>query len=93
MKYFKVTNVIDPEDEFYVSSTLPNETPTHLAMSLHLGEGDERYDIKEVTKEEFDRETEEDDDDLWHRLISHPRYLDCEDDWDYESDDDWECFQ
>lgn len=59
MKYFKVTNINDPEDEFYVSSTLPNETPLHLAMSLHLGEGDSRYDIVEVSKEEFDRETEE----------------------------------
>ena len=60
MKYFKVTNIDDPEDEFYVSSTLPNETPLHLAMSLHLGEGDNRYDIVEVTKEEFDLETEDD---------------------------------
>ena len=61
MKYFKVTNINDPEDEFYVSSTLPNETPLHLAMTLHLGEGDGRYDIVEVTKEEFDRETEDDE--------------------------------
>lgn len=60
MKYFKVTNIDDPEDEFYVSSTLPNETPLHLAMSLHLGAGDSRYDIVEVTKEEFDTETEDD---------------------------------
>lgn len=59
MKYFKVTNINDPEDEFYVSSTLPNETPLHLAMTLHLGEGEGRYDITEVTKEEFDRETED----------------------------------
>ena len=63
MKYFKVTNINDPEEEFYVSSTLPNETPLHLAMSLHLGvgEGDGRYNIVEVTKEEFDRETEDDE--------------------------------
>ena len=61
MKYFKVTNINDPEEEFYVSSTLPNETPLHLAMSLHLGEGDGRYDIVEVTKEEFDQETEDDE--------------------------------
>ena len=60
MKYFKVTNINDPEDEFYVSSTLPNETPLHLAMTLHLGEGASRYDIIEVTKEEFDREMEDD---------------------------------
>jgi hypothetical protein len=61
MKYFKVTNINDPEEEFYVSSTLSNETPLHLAMALHLGEGDGRYDIVEVTKEEFDRETEDDE--------------------------------
>ena len=61
MKYFKVTNINDLEEEFYVSSTLPNETPLHLAMALHLGEGDGRYDIVEVTKEEFDRETEDDE--------------------------------
>ena len=61
MKYFKVTNVNDPEEEFYVSSTLPTETPLHLAMSLHLGEGDGHYNIVEVTKEEFDRETEDDE--------------------------------
>lgn len=60
MKYFKVTNIDDPEEEFYVSSTLPNETPLHLAMTLHLGEGDARYDVVEVTKEEFDHETEDD---------------------------------
>lgn len=60
MKYFKVTNIDDSEEEFYVSSTLPNETPLHLAMTLHLGEGDARYDVVEVTKEEFDRETEDD---------------------------------
>jgi hypothetical protein len=29
-------------------------------MTLHLGEGDGRYDIVEVDKEEFDRETEDD---------------------------------
>jgi hypothetical protein len=60
MKYFKITNINDPEDEFYVSSTLPNETPMHLAMTLHLGEGDGRYDVIEVTKEEFEMETEDD---------------------------------
>lgn len=60
MKYFKVTNIDDPEEEFYVSSTLPNETPLHLARTLHLGEGDTRYDVVEVTEEEFDRETEDD---------------------------------
>ena len=59
MTYFKVTNVDNPEDEFYVSSTLPNETPAHIAMTLHLGSDDGRYDVVEVTKEEFERETED----------------------------------
>jgi hypothetical protein len=85
MKYFKVTNVDDPEVEFYVSSTLPNETPLHLAMSLHLGEGDGRYDVVEVSKEEFDRETEDED---------PPTFLigrDFDVDEDYEDIDD-ECW-
>jgi hypothetical protein len=59
MKYFKVTNVEDPEEEFYISSTLPNETPLHLAMTLHLGEGDGRYEITEISKEEYERATED----------------------------------
>lgn len=84
MKYFKVTNVNDPEEEFYVSSTLPNETPLHLAMTLHLGEGDGRYDIKEVSAEEFYRETEEDDPLSFVRPKRDP---DCDGDWDWEDDD------
>lgn len=60
MKYFKVTNLDDPEEEFYVSSTLANETPAHIAMVLHLGSDDGRFDVVEVTEEEFERETEED---------------------------------
>lgn len=61
MKYFKITNIKDKDDEweFYVSSTLENETPAHLAIALHLE--DDQYEITEVTKEEFDRETEEDE--------------------------------
>lgn len=38
----------------------PRETYQKIAMTLHLGEGDARYDVVEVTKEEFDRETEDD---------------------------------
>ncbi len=87
MKYFKVTNKADTEDEFYVSSTLPNETPTHLAMTLHLGEGDDRYDIVEVDKEEFDRETEDED----YGGLSFGRDFDCDGDWDWE-DKEPECF-
>ncbi len=56
MKYFKVTNTNDQEEEFYVSSTLSNETPAHLAMTLHL-DFEKEYQIVEVTQEEFERET------------------------------------
>jgi hypothetical protein len=56
MKYFKVTNINDQEDEFYVSSTLSNETPVHLAMTLHL-DFEKEYRIVEVSQEEFERET------------------------------------
>ena len=84
MKYFKVTNIDDPEDEFYVSSTLPAETPMHLAMTLHLGEGDGKYDVTEVTKEEYVRETEDCDP---PGIMG--RDFDYEDDLDYEDDDDF----
>ena len=40
---------------------LYKETPLHRAMSLHLKDANGRYDIIEVTKEEFDRETEDDE--------------------------------
>jgi hypothetical protein len=85
MKYFKVTTPEDDGWEFYISSSLPNETPLHLAMSLHLGEGDGRYDVVEVSKEEFDRETEDED---------PPTFLmgrDFDVDEDYEDNDD-ECW-
>lgn len=64
MKYFKVTNINDPEEEFYVSSTLPDETPVHLAMTLHL-DFENEYRIVEVSQEEFELETcdEEEEDD------------------------------
>lgn len=65
MKYFKVTNINDPEEEFYVSSTLPDETPVHLAMTLHL-DFENKYQIVEVSQEEFESndvcDEEEDDD-------------------------------
>lgn len=62
MKYFKITNIKDKDDEwdFYVSSTLENETPANLAHTLHL-DVDDQYKITEITKEEFERETEEDE--------------------------------
>ena len=62
MKYFKITNIKDEDDvwDFYVSSTLENETPANLAHTLHL-DTDDQYEITEVTKEEFERETAEDE--------------------------------
>lgn len=60
MKYFKVTNIVDPEEEFYVSSTLANETPVHLAMTLHL-DFENKYRIVEVSQEEFELETSEEE--------------------------------
>jgi hypothetical protein len=86
MKYFKVTNINDPEDEFYVSSTLPNETPGHLAMTLHLGEGDDRYDIVEVSKEEYETNTEDWDPPTF--LMG--RDLDVDDDYEDDDDEFWD---
>lgn len=61
MKYFKITNTKDEDEwDFYVSSTLENETPANLAHVLHL-DVDDQYEITEITKEEFERETEEDE--------------------------------
>jgi len=61
MKYFKVANINDPEEEFYVSSTLANETPAHLATALCLAPVD-GYRVVEVSQEEFECETEDDED-------------------------------
>lgn len=60
MKYFKVTNIVDPEEEFYVSSTLANETPAQLAMTLHL-DFENKYRIVEVSQEEFELETSDEE--------------------------------
>ncbi len=85
MKYFKVTNVNDPEEEFYISSTLPNETPAHVALTLHL-DLDKQYKIEEVSAEEFYRETEEDDP---LSFIRSKQDFDCDGDWDWEDDDEF----
>lgn len=61
MKYFKVANINDPEEEFYVSSTLANETPAHLATTLYLDPVD-GYRVVEVSQEEFERETKDEED-------------------------------
>ena len=83
MKYFKITNIKDTEDEFYVSSTLKNEAPANLAHVLHL-DTDDQYEITEVTKEEFERETEED---VPESLLFDRRDMDLSDD-DWEDEDD-----
>ena len=84
MKYFKITNIKDKDVwDFYVSSTLENETPANLARILHL-DTDDQYEITEVTKEEFDRETEEDEPE---GLLLGRRDMDLPDD-DWEDEDD-----
>jgi hypothetical protein len=57
MKYFKVTD-ITTADEFFISSTLPNETPAHVALTLHLDDS-KKYVIDEVSYQEFYEATEE----------------------------------
>jgi len=84
MKYFKITDTKDEDVwDFYVSSTLENETPANLARILHL-DTDDQYEITEVTKEEFDRETEEDEEE---GLLLGRRDMDLPDD-DWEDEDD-----
>lgn len=76
MKYFKITNLTTNEAH-YVASTLPNESPTHVAMSAHL-DPTHKYSVEEVSVREF--------------FSRGPRNRDFDiDDWD--DDDDWECFQ
>lgn len=88
MTYFKVLDLTSNE-AFYVSSPLRNETPFHMAMSLHLNL-ERRYKIEEVTADEFFRETDEDDF-LGSELVSVVANSDCEDDWDWEDRDD-DCY-
>lgn len=85
MKYFKITDTKDEDVwDFYVSSTLENETPANLARILHL-DTDDQYEITEVTKEEFDRETEEDN---GEGLLLGRRDMDLpDDDWEDEEDE------
>lgn len=51
MKYFKITNLTTHEAH-YVTSTLPNESPTHVAMSAHL-DPTHKYSVEEVSAIEF----------------------------------------
>jgi hypothetical protein len=56
MRYFKITNKADPEDEFYTSASSDLIDADTLQTICHL----EDYDITEVSKEEFERETDDD---------------------------------
>ena len=59
MKYFKIIDTTVEDEEFYISSTLPSETPEHILEVTQLDPA--RYQIVEVSKEEFERETDDDD--------------------------------
>lgn len=86
MKYFKVTDLTQEDEEFYISSTLPNETPAHVALTLHL-DIDKKYKITEVSGEEFYRETED-----VPSTFAPAVDLDSEEDWDYEDIDEGEMY-
>ena len=76
MKFFKITNLTTNE-EHYISSTLPEETPTHVAMSAHLDPA-HKYRVEEVTAKEF--------------YGYPPRCIDLDVDDDWDSEDDGEYF-
>lgn len=82
MKYFKIIDTTVEDEEFYISSTLPNETPEHIFEVTQLDPA--QYRIVEVSREEFERETDDDD---W----DDPTSLDDLDFWDDPDDfDDWD---
>lgn len=56
MKYFRVTDLTTNQTS-YTSSSLPNESVTHMAISLHL-DPEHKYDIQEISYSEFTREME-----------------------------------
>ena len=76
MKYFKITNLTTKETH-YVSSTLPRETSSHVAISCHLNPA-YKYNIEEVSGREFC---------LASRVQA--RDVDCEGDWDWEDRDNF----
>lgn len=78
MKYFKITNLTNGE-AFYISSRLPNESPTHVAMSAHIDLAT-KYSVEEVSAKEF------------YGLQPPKRDFDVDDDDDWD-DDDCDCFQ
>ena len=56
MKYFKITDLITG-DEHLISSSLPNETVAHVAMSAHL-DSKKKYNIEEISYNDFYQDTE-----------------------------------
>lgn len=80
MKYFKCTSEFDPEDEFYTSSSSDKTTAEDIVDVLRL----DHYKVEECTKEEFERETEED---VPEGLLLGRRDMDLPDD-DWEDEDD-----
>lgn len=86
MKYFKCTSEFDPEDEFYTSSSSDKTTAEDIADFLRL----DHYKVEECTKEEFERETEED---VPEGLLFGRQDMDLplpDEDWDgdWEDEDD-----
>jgi hypothetical protein len=75
MKYFKIIDLTTGKD-YLVSSTLPNETAAHVAMSAHL-DLEHKHRVEEISAREF------------YGLPSRCHDPDIED--DYEDDDD-ECY-
>ena len=56
MKYFKITD-LTTETTHYISSTLPNETTAHVAITAHL-DPEKKYTIEEISYDEFNQEIE-----------------------------------
>ena len=55
MKYFKITDLITG-NEHLISSSLPNETVAHVAMSAHL-DLEKKYNIEEISYDDFYQDT------------------------------------
>jgi hypothetical protein len=72
MKYFRVTDLTTGKD-YLISSTLPNESCTHVAMSAHL-DPNHKYKVEEITARAY-----------W----GFPECTSSlEDDWDNEDDEE-----
>lgn len=74
MKYFRITDLPTGKD-YLISSTLPNETPTPVAMSAHL-DTTHKYRVEEITVREFCG-------------LPQSHDLDTDDDWEDSDYCDW----